>query len=103
MRWVGTRKSAATVGPGYLAFGLGRWACPGRFLAVNGMFLFEDKEGCESRSLANALPEIKSWILALVKHSKFTLKDGTYKVVDPCNITGVPPLGKLLLERHAEE
>lgn len=43
MRWVGTRKSAATVGPGYLAFGLGRWACPGRFLAVNGMFVFEDK------------------------------------------------------------
>lgn len=38
-RWVGTRKSAATVGPGYLAFGLGRWACPGRFLAVNGKHL----------------------------------------------------------------
>ena len=75
----------------------------GAFLRSMVCYFVEDKEICESRSLANALSEIKSWILALVKHSKFTLKDGTYKVVDPCNITGVPPLGKLLLERHAEE
>lgn len=36
-RWIGTRKSANTTGPGYLAFGIGKWACPGRFLAVMGM------------------------------------------------------------------
>lgn len=36
-RWVGSGKSAAMTGPGYLAFGLGRWACPGRLLAVTGM------------------------------------------------------------------
>jgi hypothetical protein len=35
-RWVSSGKSAGTVGPGYLAFGLGRWSCPGRFLAVMG-------------------------------------------------------------------
>lgn len=35
-RWVGTGKSAATTGLEYPAFGLGRWACPGRFLAING-------------------------------------------------------------------
>lgn len=36
-RWIEIRKSASTTGPGYLAFGIGRWACPGRFLAVMGM------------------------------------------------------------------
>lgn len=36
-RWVGSGKSAAMTGPGYLAFGLGRWACPGRLLAVMGI------------------------------------------------------------------
>lgn len=35
-RWVGTGHSAATTGPGYLAFGLGRWSCPGRILATTG-------------------------------------------------------------------
>lgn len=35
-RWVGSNKSAATTGSDYLAFGLGRWSCPGRFLAVLG-------------------------------------------------------------------
>ena len=35
-RWIGSNKSAATTGPDYLAFGLGRWSCPGRFLAVLG-------------------------------------------------------------------
>lgn len=38
-RWIGSGKSAATTGPGYLAFGLGRWSCPGRILAVLGMSL----------------------------------------------------------------
>ncbi|KAK4140140.1 cytochrome P450, partial [Dichotomopilus funicola] len=35
-RWVGTGKSAASTGLEYPAFGYGRWACPGRFLALNG-------------------------------------------------------------------
>ncbi|PLB53031.1 cytochrome P450 [Aspergillus steynii IBT 23096] len=39
MRWVQSRKLATTTGPGHLSFGLGRWACPGRFLAVSGEFL----------------------------------------------------------------
>lgn len=29
-------KPATMTGPGHLAFGLGRWACPGRYLAVSG-------------------------------------------------------------------
>lgn len=38
MRWAQSRKLATTTGPGHLSFGLGRWACPGRFLAVAGEF-----------------------------------------------------------------
>lgn len=30
--------AASTVTPGYVAFGFGRWACPGRVLAIAGMY-----------------------------------------------------------------
>ncbi|KAJ5701120.1 cytochrome P450 [Penicillium malachiteum] len=73
-RWIGSGKSAATTGPGYLAFGLGRWSCPGRNLAVL---------------------EIKSWILALVRTGGFELEGNKYEVIDPYNITSVPPKGRL--------
>lgn len=42
MRWIEKRKPASMAGPGHLAFGLGRWACPGRLLAVAGK-LRQDK------------------------------------------------------------
>lgn len=35
-RWVGTGKQAVMVNNTYFPFGLGRWACPGRALAVAG-------------------------------------------------------------------
>jgi hypothetical protein len=35
-RWVDEKKLAITPGSGYLPFGIGRWACPGRMLAVCG-------------------------------------------------------------------
>lgn len=35
-RWVGIGKPAIMAGPGYYPFGLGRFACPGRTLAVSG-------------------------------------------------------------------
>lgn len=44
--------------------------------------------------------EIKCWILALVKASRFELEDGRFEVVDPYNITSVPPRGRLLVEAH---
>ncbi|KAK6504513.1 hypothetical protein TWF506_002707 [Arthrobotrys conoides] len=78
-RWVGTGKTSATTGLGYLAFGYGRWACPGRFLAVL---------------------EIKSWLLALVKCSKFKLEGENYQVLDGWNITAVAPEGRLLIEPY---
>lgn len=37
-RWVGTGRPAIMLSPSYWPFGLGRWACPGRALAVAGMF-----------------------------------------------------------------
>lgn len=35
-RWIEKGKPASMVGPGHLAFGLGRWACPGRYFAIAG-------------------------------------------------------------------
>ncbi|KAH6650536.1 cytochrome P450 [Chaetomium tenue] len=77
-RWVGTGKSATTTGLEYPAFGLGRWACPGRFLAIN---------------------ELKCWILALVARSRLELDGGKYEVMDAFNITACAPDGKLLVSR----
>ena len=39
-RWVGSDKQAVTLSSTYFPFGLGRWACPGRFLAVAGELLY---------------------------------------------------------------
>lgn len=40
-RWVGRGNPAAMVSPSYWPFGLGRWACPGRILAVSGKTISE--------------------------------------------------------------
>ncbi|OQD74254.1 hypothetical protein PENDEC_c011G02709 [Penicillium decumbens] len=77
-RWIGSGKSAAMTGPGYLAFGLGRWACPGRLLAVM---------------------ELKCWVFALLKYSKVEL-GGDFEILDPFNITSVPPRGDIMIKRR---
>lgn len=38
MRWVEKQKATSTTDPGHLSFGLSIWTCPGRFMAVAGMF-----------------------------------------------------------------
>ncbi|KAF8828380.1 hypothetical protein HHX47_DHR4001041 [Lentinula edodes] len=38
-RWVGSDKSSTSIGPAYWPFGLGRYACPGRALAIAGSLL----------------------------------------------------------------
>ena len=38
-RWVDKNQPAAMVSPAYFPFGLNRWACPGRVLAVAGQCL----------------------------------------------------------------
>ncbi|KAE8160219.1 cytochrome P450 [Aspergillus tamarii] len=78
MRWVEKQKAASTTDPGHLSFGLGRWACPGRFLAV---------------------AEIKLALFALLADTRLELVDGRYNVADKFNITGNPPEGELVLKR----
>ncbi|KAJ5665021.1 uncharacterized protein N7477_007469 [Penicillium maclennaniae] len=78
-RWIGSGKTAGMTGSGYLAFGLGRWACPGRVLAVM---------------------ELKCWIFALLKHAKVELDGCKYEILDPFNITSVPPQGDILVEKY---
>ena len=36
LRWVEKNQPAVMVSPSYFPFGLNRWACPGRVLAVAG-------------------------------------------------------------------
>ncbi|THU84769.1 cytochrome P450 [Dendrothele bispora CBS 962.96] len=76
-RWVGQGKPAVMVSNSYFPFGLGRWACPGRFLAV---------------------AEIKMAVLFLITHATPRLKDNAYRIRDPLNITSVAPEGDLYLE-----
>ncbi|KAL4075458.1 cytochrome P450, partial [Scleroderma citrinum] len=68
--------AASTVTSGYLAFGSGRWACPGRVLAV---------------------AEIKMIVMTLIATSMPVMEGGKYIVVDPLNVTSVPPEGRLVL------
>ncbi|KAG7444134.1 cytochrome P450 [Guyanagaster necrorhizus] len=76
-RWVGQSKPAVMVSPTYWPFGLGRFACPGRALAV---------------------AEIKLAVFFLIGRAFPVLEGNKYEVVDPLNITSVPPVGRLLLQ-----
>ncbi|OAA77163.1 Cytochrome P450 [Akanthomyces lecanii RCEF 1005] len=78
-RWLWTGKTAAMPGAGHLAFGLGRWACPGRFLSVI---------------------EIKLWILALAKVATFELEGDSYEIMDAFNISTFAPRGRLLVSKR---
>ncbi|KAF8904067.1 cytochrome P450 [Gymnopilus junonius] len=74
-RWVGTDKTAASVSTSYWPFGLGRFACPGRYLAV---------------------AEIKLMILTLISRVDIFMEGGKYEIIDPLNTVAVPPRGQLL-------
>ncbi|RAQ60846.1 hypothetical protein COH20_010920 [Aspergillus flavus] len=78
MRWVEKQKAASTTNPGHLSFGLGRWTCPGRFMAV---------------------AEIKLAVFALLADTRLELVGGRYDVADNFNVTGNPPEGELVLKR----
>ncbi|KAF9050880.1 cytochrome P450 [Hymenopellis radicata] len=75
-RWVGTGKPAIMLSPSYFPFGLGRWACPGRGLAV---------------------AEIKLLVLSIITRANISLEGNSYDIVDPLNVTSVAPQGKFLL------
>ncbi|KAE8336193.1 cytochrome P450 [Aspergillus arachidicola] len=78
MRWVEKQKAASTTDLGHLSFWLGRWACPGRFLAI---------------------AEIKLAVFALLADTRLELVSGRYNVADGFNITGNPHGGELVFKR----
>ncbi|KAH8114086.1 cytochrome P450 [Phellopilus nigrolimitatus] len=73
-RWVSTDKRAVKLSASYFPFGLGRWACPGRTLAV---------------------AEIKMIVWSIICQATPVLKGNSYRITDPLNITSVPPVGEM--------
>lgn len=69
-RWIEKGKPASMVGPGHLAFGLGRWACPGRYFAV---------------------AEIKLMVFSVLSTMKVELINNEYTIVDKLMIASAPP------------
>ncbi|KAJ7762300.1 cytochrome P450 [Mycena maculata] len=77
-RWHGSNARPAVMSsPNYIPFGLGRWSCPGKVLAVS---------------------EIKMIVWSMIVKSTPRLDGNKYNIVDPLNITSVPPDGQLILE-----
>ncbi|KIJ46654.1 hypothetical protein M422DRAFT_249810 [Sphaerobolus stellatus SS14] len=78
-RWHSDDNSLAAVTGtrNYFPFGLGRWACPGRVLAVT---------------------EIKLIIWSFIRHASPSLEGGKYRILDPLNITSVPPEARIIFE-----
>ncbi|KAJ4464453.1 cytochrome P450 [Lentinula edodes] len=76
-RWCGQDKPAVMGSASYFPFGLGRWACPGRFLAIN---------------------EIKIIAWSIIGRSTPCLKGNAYQITDPLNITSVPPKATIILQ-----
>ncbi|KAJ7045118.1 cytochrome P450 [Mycena alexandri] len=77
-RWHGENARPAVMSSiSYIPFGFGRWACPGRILAVS---------------------EIKMIVWSIIVKATPRLEGNEYKIVDPLNVTSVPPEGVLILE-----
>ncbi|PIL31185.1 cytochrome P450 [Ganoderma sinense ZZ0214-1] len=76
-QWAETGKEAIMTGPAHIVFGLGRFACPGRVLAVN---------------------EIKLIVMCLIARSTPTLLEGKFEVADPLNTVTQPPKGTLIFQ-----
>ncbi|KAJ7238517.1 cytochrome P450 [Mycena haematopus] len=77
-RWHGDNARPAVMSSAsYISFGLGKWACPGRILAVS---------------------EIKIIVWSLIVKATPRLEGNKYEIVDPLNITSVPPKGELILD-----
>jgi len=43
--------------------------------------------------------ELKCWVFALLKYSKVEL-GGDFEILDPFNITSVPPRGDIMIKRR---
>ncbi|KAL6241823.1 hypothetical protein RBB50_011356 [Rhinocladiella similis] len=77
-QWQKKQRPAIQGNADFLTFGLGRWACPGRQLAIH---------------------EIK--ILTYLFFSRFDIKvkDGSFRILNTINTTSVPPEATFLLRR----
>ncbi|EJF67426.1 cytochrome P450 [Dichomitus squalens LYAD-421 SS1] len=76
-QWAELGKEAVMTGPAHIVFGLGRFACPGRVLAVN---------------------EIKLIVMSLIARATPTLLEGRFEVSDPLNTVTQPPKGTLVFQ-----
>ncbi|KZT02231.1 cytochrome P450 [Laetiporus sulphureus 93-53] len=77
-QWAEQNKDAAMTGSAHIVFGLGRFACPGRVLAV-----FYGTE-------------IKLIVLCLIGRATPSLLEGRFEVTDPLNTVTQPPKGTLV-------
>ncbi|KAI8980568.1 cytochrome P450 [Trametes punicea] len=75
-QWAEQNKEAVMTGPAHIVFGLGRFACPGRVLAIN---------------------EIKLIVFSLIARATPTLLEGKFEVADPLNTVTQPPKGTLVM------
>nr|BED42997.1 cytochrome P450 monooxygenase [Trametes versicolor] len=75
-QWAEQNKEAVMTGPAHIVFGLGRFACPGRVLAIN---------------------EIKLIVASLIGRATPTLLEGKFTVSDPLNTVTQPPKGTLVM------
>ncbi|KAF7719853.1 Uncharacterized protein PECH_007759 [Penicillium ucsense] len=77
-QWERKGRAAVQAGPEFLSFGMGRWACPGRQLAVN---------------------EIKIMLYLFFTKFDIHVKEGSVKVLNTINTTSVPPNATISLRR----
>lgn len=81
-QWHQHRKPAVQGGHDFISFGLGRWACPGRHLAV---------------------AEIKMVIIALFADNDVRIEKDSFVITDPMNATSVAPQAGLSLRPRTLE
>lgn len=78
-KWARQDRPAVQGSPDFLSFGLGRWMCPGRALAVH---------------------EMKIVLYFFFMKFDMKVKEGSFRVADPINTTSVAPEATLLLRRR---
>lgn len=94
-QWAEQNKDAVMTGPAHIVFGLGRFACPGRLLAINGEHYLAI---CIWFSANNIHPtELKLIVLTLIGRATPSLLEGHFEVTDPLNTVTQPPKGTLFM------
>lgn len=97
-RWIDRKKSAAMTGTGHLAFGLGRWACPGRFFAVAG----KNPIGSDMECSLTSGSEIKLMVFSILSNFHVKLVDDHFEIVDKLMIASAPPETSFILTKREQ-